>query len=114
MEKALVEGPGSGTEFPSFASSSSRVPAGQSFSSLRERSLVVGPSGRVEGRGVRRRRGWVRWGKGTGAKWGAQAILPASSRSLQPSADTQQQRAGGGVRDREEKEERKSWCCRYP
>jgi hypothetical protein len=40
--------------------------------------------------------------EGTGAKWGAQVTLPASSRSLQPSADTQQ-RAGGGVRAREGK-----------
>lgn len=45
---------------------------------------------------------------------GAQVILPASSRSLQPSADTQQQRAGGGVRGREGKGEKKSWCCRCP
>lgn len=43
-------------------------------------------------------------GEETGAKWGAQVTLPASSRSLQPSADTQPQ-AGGGVRGREGKAE---------
>lgn len=41
-------------------------------------------------------------GEDTGAKWGAQVALPASSRSLQPSADTQPQ-AGGGVRGRDGK-----------
>lgn len=49
MEKALAEGPGAGREFPSFASSS-RVPAGQSLSSRRERRLGVGPREEVEGR----------------------------------------------------------------
>lgn len=41
-------------------------------------------------------------GQDTGAKWRAQVTLPASSRSLQPSADTQPQ-AGGGVRGRDGK-----------
>lgn len=41
-------------------------------------------------------------GEDTGAKSGAQVTLPASSRSLQPSADTQPQ-AGGGVRGRDGK-----------
>lgn len=49
MEKALAEGPGAGSEFPSFASSFSRVPAGQFLSSGRERRLGVGPR-RVAGR----------------------------------------------------------------
>lgn len=47
-----------------------------------------------------RRQDWIRRGEDTGAKWGAQVTLPASSRSLQPSADTQPQ-AGGGVRGRD-------------
>lgn len=51
-------------------------------------------------------------GEDTGAKWGAQVTLPASSRSLQPSADTQPQ-AGGGVRGRDGKGRlRQSCCCR--
>lgn len=53
-------------------------------------------------------------GEDTGAKWGAQVTLPASSRSLQPSADTQPQ-AGGGVRGRDGKGRlRQSCCCRRP
>lgn len=48
------------------------------------------------------------------AKWGAQVTLPASSRSLQPSADTQPQ-AGGGVRGRDGKGRlRQGCCCRRP
>lgn len=51
MEKALAEGPGAGTGFPSFAAAfSSRVPAGLSLSSRGERRLRVGPSGGVDGR----------------------------------------------------------------
>lgn len=49
-------------------------------------------------------------GEDTGAKWGAQVTLPASSRSLQPSADTQPQ-AGGGVRGRDGKGRLRQGCC---
>lgn len=53
-------------------------------------------------------------GQDTGAKWGAQVTLPASSRSLQPSADTQPQ-AGGGVRGRDGKGRQRQGCrCRRP
>lgn len=53
-------------------------------------------------------------GEDTGAKWGAQVTLPTSSRSLQPSADTQPQ-AGGGVRGRDGKGRlRQGCCCRLP
>ena len=44
MEKALAEGPGAGTRFPSFASSFSRVPARQSLLARRERRLGSGPA----------------------------------------------------------------------
>lgn len=50
MEKALAEGPGAGTEFPSFSFFSSRVSSGQSLSSRREPRLGVGPNEGVEGR----------------------------------------------------------------
>lgn len=115
MEKALAEGPGAGSEFPSFASSlSPGLPAGQSLASRSEWCLRVGLGDRAED-GRDSEAVWLGpLGKGTGTKWGAQVILPASSRSLQPSADTQQLRAGGGVRGREGKGERKSWCCRCP
>lgn len=86
----------------------------QSLSSRRELRFGVGPSGGVEGQWGSEAVRLVRWGRGTGTKWGAQVILPTSSKSLQPSADTQQQRAGGGVRGREGKGEEKSWCCRCP
>lgn len=61
-----------------------------------------------------RRQDWIRRGEDTGAKWGAQVTLPASSRSLQPSADTQPQ-AGGGVRGRDGKGRQRQGCrCRRP
>lgn len=48
MENALAEGPGARTEFLSFASFSSPVPAGQSLSSRKGRRLGVAPGVGVE------------------------------------------------------------------
>lgn len=81
----------------------------------REPRLGFGPSEGVEGRwGSEAARLGPLGQRHRQPSRGAQVILPASSRSLQPSADTQQQRAGGGVRGREGKGEKKSWCCRCP
>lgn len=112
MEKALAEEPGAGSELPS--SASSPPGAGRQFLSSRgERRLGVEPGGAEGRRGSEAaRRGPP--GQRHGTPWGAQVTLPASSRSLQPSADTQQRRAGGGVRGRDGKAERKSRCCRRP
>lgn len=116
MEKALAEGPGAGSPSSLPLPPPPSPPGCRPGSSSLHAGNGVSGSGPDEWRagGVRRRCGWVRGSKGTGTKWGAQVILPASSRSLQPSADTQQQRAGGGVRGREGKGERQSWCCRCP
>lgn len=75
MEKALAEGPGAGTEFPSFSFFSSRVPSGQSLSSPGNRVSGLGPAKEWRAGGVRRRRGWVRWGKGTGNQVGERKLF---------------------------------------
>ena len=73
MEKALAEGPGAGTGFPSFASSfSSRVPAGQ--------SLYAGKS--VSGRAQRWSGGAAGFAGGEAGSAGAEAPARSGERKL--------------------------------
>lgn len=111
MEKTLSERPeaATGLRLPFFASSFSGC------SPRREPSVSWGGPSRPRNREVTGLEA-ARLdppGENTGAKWGAQVTLPASSRSLQPSADTQPQ-AGGGVRGRDGKGRLGQGCCCRP
>lgn len=107
-------GPGAGTAFPSSCLLLPTAGRPVPLCSSREQGFGVVARGAVEEARPECEDGSTGV-KARAAKWGAQVTLPAaSSRSLQPSADTQQQRAGGGVPGRDGKGERKSWCCPCP
>lgn len=110
MEKALAEGPGAFLCLLLLLPGAGRaVPLLRQGAASRGRAQKSGGPTGFEG-GTARSTG----AKAPARSGEAQVILPASSRSLQPSADTQQQRAGGGVRGREGKGKRKSRCCCRP